>query len=136
MGFTSGSTGDPKAFIRSHQSWMSSFDCTHIDFHIHENDHVLIPGSLIYSHFLYGAISTLFLGGTLYILEKFSCLPNIITFTSTHPISVLYLVPTMVEALLKEETVITTPLKIISSGAKWEEILKKECKVCSLPIYV
>ncbi|MCM3023086.1 AMP-binding protein [Heyndrickxia ginsengihumi] len=127
MGFTSGSTGNPKAFIRSHQSWIESFKCNLIDFHIQENDRILIPGSLIYSHFLYGAVSTLFLGGTVYLLAKFSATETI-SFLHEHPISVIYTVPTMIEALLKKGAVISTPIKIISSGAKWEEHSKQKVK--------
>ncbi|MGM0873215.1 MAG: AMP-binding protein [Bacillota bacterium] len=120
MGFTSGSTGEPKAFIRSHESWINSFDCNRFDFHIEEKDHVLIPGSLIHSHFLYGAISTLFLGGTVYLLEKFSIIQSL-EWIHTQPISVIYVVPTMLEAFLREKVMIEKNLKIISSGAKWEE---------------
>ncbi|USK60077.1 AMP-binding protein [Peribacillus asahii] len=119
LGFTSGSTGEPKAFIRSHQSWIASFECNLYDFHIDANDHVLIPGALIHSHFLYGAISTLYLGGTVYVLEKFS-VPQTLSILEAEPISVVYFVPTMIEALLREEEVIERPVKIISSGAKWE----------------
>ena len=80
MGFTSGTTGDPKAFIRSHESWVTSFECNRYDFHLDETDHVLIPGALIHSHFLYGAISTLHLGATIYLLEKFSLLKHYHSF--------------------------------------------------------
>jgi len=118
MGFTSGSTGKPKAFIRSHRSWVKSFDCNIVDFHMKKDDHVLIPGALIHSHFLYGAISTLFLGGTVHLLENFNPVMTL-NILKNDPISIMYSVPTMVEALLKEEEMITRTIKIFSSGAKW-----------------
>lgn len=34
MGFTSGSTGTAKAFLRAQQSWVHSFDCNVHDFHM------------------------------------------------------------------------------------------------------
>lgn len=120
MGFTSGTTGEPKAFIRSHDSWVASFDCNRIDFHITENDRVLIPGALIHSHFLYGAISTLYIGGTVFLLEKFS-VSQTLTFIEKQPITTIYFVPTMISALLKHNSTIETPIKILSSGAKWED---------------
>lgn len=60
IGFTSGTTGKPKAFVRSQNSWLASFECNRINFELNELDHVFIPGALIHSHFLYGAISTLY----------------------------------------------------------------------------
>ncbi|KKI94039.1 acyl-CoA synthetase [Bacillus sp. SA1-12] len=127
MGFTSGSTGEPKAFIRSHESWVQSFACTQFDFHISKDDHVLIPGSLIHSHFLFGAISTLFLGGSVYLLSKFSPAQSL-EFIETKPITVIYVVPTMLEAFLKDGCQTKKQLKIISSGAKWEEFTKQRIK--------
>lgn len=120
LGFTSGSTGQPKAFIRSHNSWIESFSCSQFDFHIKKEDHVLIPGALIHSHFLFGAISTLFLGGTIYLMEIFSPTQTL-SFIQTNPITVVYVVPTMIAAFLKEMYTIEKHVKIISSGAKWEE---------------
>lgn len=119
MGFTSGSTGEPKAFIRNHQSWIASFECNKFDFQIDEHDYVLVPGSLLYTHFLYGVISTLYLGGTVYLLEKFSPFRTI-SVLQLHPITVVYVVPTMVEALLNEPTIVEKTVTFISSGAKWE----------------
>jgi long-chain acyl-CoA synthetase len=127
MGFTSGSTGEPKAFIRSHDSWVASFDCNKFDFHLDQTDHVLVPGALIHSHFLYGAISTLYLGGTVYLLEKFSPV-QALTFIQTYPISTVYVVPTMIEAFLKNGRTVEKPLKILSSGAKWSEKSKQEIR--------
>lgn len=127
MGFTSGSTGEPKAFIRSQNSWVASFDCTCVDFQINESDSVLIPGPLIHSHFLYGAISTLYLGGTVYLMEKFSA-KQALAFIESDPITVIYVVPTMIAAFLKEDHNIKKPMKILSSGAKWEENSKQEIR--------
>ncbi|OIK16272.1 acyl-CoA synthetase [Bacillus sp. MUM 116] len=127
MGFTSGTTGNPKAFIRSHNSWVESFACNHIDFQMDEKDHVLIPGALIHSHFLYGAISTLYLGGTVYLLEKY--IPSqALAWIDVKPITVIYLVPTMISSLFKTGQSIERPIKILSSGAKWEEHSKQQVR--------
>jgi long-chain acyl-CoA synthetase len=120
MGFTSGTTGEPKAFIRSHDSWVASFQCNIIDFKMDASDEVLIPGALIHSHFLFGAISTLYLGGTVVLLEKFLS-GKALSVIGTHSISTVFVVPTMVHAFLKEEMIVTKKIKMISSGAKWED---------------
>jgi long-chain acyl-CoA synthetase len=125
IGFTSGTTGNPKAFVRSQDSWMASFDCNRFDFELHESDHVFIPGALIHSHFLYGAISTLYLGGTVYLLDKFSPSEGH-SWIQTYPITTMYVVPTMIEAFLKQGIQIKKAIKILSSGAKWSERSKLE----------
>ncbi|MCY8202153.1 MULTISPECIES: acyl-CoA synthetase [unclassified Bacillus (in: firmicutes)] len=125
MGFTSGSTGKPKAFTRSHRSWIESFTCTESDFSISSNDTVLIPGTLMSSHFLYGAISTLFLGGTVCLLKKFSP-SQTKEWLNREPVSVLYTVPTMTDALTRIEGFPSNPVKVISSGADWPAESKKK----------
>ncbi|KXZ20847.1 acyl-CoA synthetase [Bacillus nakamurai] len=115
-GFTSGSAGKPKAFTRSHRSWLESFSCTKRDFRISPQENVLIPGTLRSSHFLYGAVSTLFLGGTVMLQKKFN--PAEIKNRLAQA-DVLYTVPTMTDALMSIEAFPDKALKLISSGADW-----------------
>ncbi|MDR7073413.1 AMP-binding protein [Fictibacillus barbaricus] len=127
MGFTSGSTGKPKCFVRSHRSWVKSFDCSEKEFGFSEKDIVLIPGPLVHSLFLYAAVSTLFLGGTVKLLQKFSA-RKMLTEIKAGCLTALYAVPTMLAALASEieksDPQSSSLKKIISSGAKWEPGLK------------
>ncbi|WP_163536424.1 AMP-binding protein [Gracilibacillus sp. YIM 98692] len=124
IGFTSGSTGTPKAFVRSHASWVETFRCNQQDLGMTEDDHVLIPGSFVNSTFLYGAISTLFEGATVYLLRKFSA-GNVMRCIDKYPISVVYVVPTMIQALLKENYLSEKKVAFISTGAKLLPSVKK-----------
>lgn len=125
MGFTSGSTGSPKAFIRRQQSWIESFQMTASVFGITHKDHVLILGTLLSSHFLYGAISTLYFGGTVTLLEKFvpEKAKNIL---ERGDITAIYTVPTMTESLLQMDAFGKNPLLVLSSGADWGSSSKKQ----------
>ncbi|EEL86831.1 acyl-CoA synthetase [Bacillus cereus] len=127
MGFTSGSTGKAKAFLRAQQSWVHSFDCNVHDFHMKKEDSILIAGTLVHSLFLYGAISALFLGQTVHITRKFVPV-QVLSSIKIENISVMYTVPTMLESLYKENKVIESEMKIISSGAKWEAEAKEKMK--------
>ncbi|MFB7141942.1 AMP-binding protein [Gottfriedia sp. NPDC056225] len=129
VGFTSGTTGSPKAFMRSQNSWVASFDCNRFDFGLDESDVTLIPGALIHSHFLYGAVSSLYLGGTVFLLEKFSAI-NLLSMMNNLPISTIYVVPTMIEALVREGNQVNKAMKILSSGAKWTK--KSKIEFCQL----
>lgn len=127
MGFTSGSTGKAKAFLRAQQSWVHSFDCNVYDFHMRKEDSILIAGTLVHSLFLYGAISALYEGQTVHVMRKF--IPDqVLDKLETENISVMYTVPTMLESLYKENRIIENKMKIISSGAKWEAEAKEKIK--------
>ncbi|MDM5298878.1 AMP-binding protein [Bacillus pumilus] len=127
MGFTSGSTGSPKAFVRGQQSWMESFRMTAAAFGISEHDHVLILGTLLSSHFLYGAISTLYFGGSVTLLEKFST-EKVKLMLQENDITALYTVPTMTQALLSNRSLYDRPFKMISTGAEWSQASKEKLK--------
>ena len=125
IGFTSGTTGRPKAFVMSDRSWVQSFSSSQYDFQLNGMDEVLIPGALVHSHFLYGAICGLYFGSSVYILETFSPV-TALQRINDYPISVLYVVPTMVEAMAANGTRMVKHLTIISSGAKWNEHSKEK----------
>ncbi|PFV76396.1 acyl-CoA synthetase [Bacillus sp. AFS059628] len=127
MGFTSGSTGKAKAFLRAQQSWVHSFDCNIHDFHMKKEDSILIAGTLVHSLFLYGAISALHIGKTVHIMRKFIS-DQVLDRLEIEHISVMYVVPTMLESLYKENRVKGNGIKIISSGAKWEAEAKEKIK--------
>ncbi|PPK65482.1 AMP-binding protein [Actinokineospora auranticolor] len=119
VGFTSGSTGRPKAAVRAHRSWTRTFDRYDEEFGIGPDDHVLVPGSLGHSHFLFGAVHALAAGATLHLLPRFD--PDLVlTRVREHPVTVLYLVPTMFEALVDHGRghfpLVRT---VLSAGAKW-----------------
>ncbi|WP_338473070.1 AMP-binding protein [Niallia sp. XMNu-256] len=127
IGFTSGSTGKPKAFVRSQKSWVESFPCNTVDIGIEPGDHALIPGSFISSTFLFGALGTLFYGGTIYVLKKFNP-SQFMSHLQTFPISTIYVVPTMLQALIEAGHTYDGSVRILSTGAKWLPSTKQEMR--------
>ncbi len=124
MGFTSGTTGVPKGFVRSHRSWVKSFEGSAVEFGLTSHDVVFSPGALVHSTFLYAAVHALHIGATVVLLEKF--IPsNWISAIVKWRVSVLYMVPTMFEAVSLELEKQCGHLEgngiraILSAGAKW-----------------
>jgi long-chain acyl-CoA synthetase len=123
VGFTSGSTGRPKGFVRNHRSWLRSFAASAEVFAITGNDHVLAPGPLDHSLFLYAAVHGLSAGATVHLHRRFA--PDAVIETLTrHPVTRVYLVPTMLAALVRTADRCGRPqfpevASVICSGARW-----------------
>lgn len=64
IGITSGTTGEPKLFVRDQRSWAATLDRSDRTFDIAEGDRVAVPGVLDHTHFLYGALHALTRGAT------------------------------------------------------------------------
>ncbi|MGI8315245.1 AMP-binding protein [Halobacillus mangrovi] len=128
IGYTSGTTGRPKGFMRTHMSWAECFPYCSDVFHLGSEDHILSPGPLVHSHFLFAAMQTLHSGATLYLCEVFDR-EEVFQVLNRLPISVMYIVPTMFESLLvHKQTEFYGVKRILSSGAKWDKGSKNKVR--------
>ncbi|MGP4078378.1 AMP-binding protein [Pseudalkalibacillus sp. R45] len=119
LGYTSGTSGKPKGFIRTQESWTESFRNTACEYTLHAGDQVIITGSLAHSLFLYGALHSLSTGATVELLDHFSAEATAGRVRNDKK-TIVYVVPTMLEALLNESYPQWKAINlIISSGSKW-----------------
>lgn len=120
IGFTSGTTGEPKAFIRSHRSWLASLDAAAVEFPVGEDEHVLAPGRLLHSLVLYAVVETLSSGATAHLLVDFD--PGVgLGILRHHPITRIHGVPTMYTALCQAVAAderFPAVRRLLSGGAK------------------
>ncbi len=119
-GFTSGSTGGPKGFVRSQQSWLDSFDADQDVFGLKPEDVIIAPGNLAHSLFIYAAIRSLYLGATVLIFSNFR--PNRIRrMMEQHHASVIYATPTQLRSLMDcpQGEPLDSLRLILSSGSKF-----------------
>ena len=97
VGFTSGSSGRPKAFVRSHRSWWESFERFTGLCPIDPEGTVLVPGPLSSSHFLFGALHALHAGATVELVTSSEYSPEHVAsrLAQIQRFAGLYVVPTM-----------------------------------------
>ena len=121
IGFTSGTTGQPKGYRRTHQSWIKSFEGTNALIRQSCNQNTTVFGSMHYSLSLYTLMQTLYFGQTFILNPHFSTKRLIGLVKQTESLT-CYLVPTMIHALVSklevQNEVLTENYTIISSGAK------------------
>lgn len=128
IGFTSGTTGMPKGYMRSHSSWINSFKATKEAFQLNNMEHVLAPGPFVHSLSLFALIQSLYSGSTFHITNEFNA-RGILQWCEQIPDAILYVVPTMIESMMQEAMPGQTQIQaIISSGGIWSEASKKRCK--------
>lgn len=121
VGFTSGTTGRPKGFVRSHRSWLRSIEASAPVLGIAAGEHLLAPGPLEHSLFLYAAVHGLSAGATVHLQPRFAPHAALRTLARL-PVSRLVVVPAMLGALLRaagERTRLPGVRAVISSGARW-----------------
>ena len=120
-GFTSGSTGDPKGFCRDHRSWLKSFELSQAEFSIGPKNRIVVPGSLVHSLHLYGAVHGLHAGASVVLCPRFS--PKTLADRLREGAgTVFYATPTQIyyvaEELKRSGPAATVGL-VLASGAKW-----------------
>lgn len=127
LGFTSGSTGIPKGFIRNHESWLTSFTAGEMAFQYDQDDIMMAPGPLSHSLSLYGAVHALHIGATFYLTTSFSAVTTF-DLLKAGKATVIYAVPTMLNGLAGQLSTVKRNITILSSGAKLETTIKNNLK--------
>ncbi|MBA2673897.1 AMP-binding protein [Ramlibacter sp.] len=123
VGFTSGSTGLPKGYRRSHASWTRGFAGDAAEFGIGSEDVILVPGPMAHSLAPYAIVRGLNAGAKVLFARRF--VPaSIWRLMARERATVLYCVPTQLKMLLDytEDHPTDAPDSVrlvLSTGSKW-----------------
>lgn len=128
IGFTSGTTGNPKGFMRTHLSWISSFEATSEAFQLINMAHIMAPGPFVHSLSLFSLMQSLHSGATFHIVQHFRA-RKVLAICEQYPNMILFVVPTMIESLMLDALPGQSHIQaLISSGGKWSEASKERCR--------
>lgn len=118
IGFTSGTTGLPKAYYRNEPSWIASYKMN--ETLISQNHDVLVaPGPIEHSLTLYTCMYALYSGRTFSGQDDFDAKQLIQSLESTNQATMaLFVVPTMLSTILTYDLSHISIGTILSSGAK------------------
>ena len=122
VGFTSGSTGLPKGFSRSHRSWTRSFQACLDTFGPAAALPVVAPGSLSHSLFLFAMLLGLWTGAGVHVQDRFSA-PACLDTLEALAACCLVAVPSQLMLLLavgeRRGRSVAGVRLILISGARW-----------------
>lgn len=133
LGFTSGSSGQPKGFVRPHRTWTESFCHSAAEFGSTADDRVLAPGPLSHGLSLYAVIEALSRGATALIQTR----PDpseVLASIEKNDVTTLVVVPTMLDVVVEHasENVYAGVKQIITAGAKLSPLLRQRAS-CVFP---
>lgn len=123
IGYTSGSSGQPKGFRRHHRSWTESLRLCVDTFGPEVTGTVLAPGRISHSLFLFGMLLGLWTGGGARVQQRHSAARTLATLASGQA-TVLVAVPSQLLMLLnlsqrRGSAPITATRQVLISGAPW-----------------
>lgn len=100
IGFTSGSTGYPKGFRRTHRSWLASFTAAEEAFGLSARDSIMVPGGLSHSLHLFAAVHGLHMGAQVHLARAFSP-RQVLKTMAENGCTTLYATPTQLQLLAR-----------------------------------
>lgn len=100
LGLSSGTSGTPKAFVRSAASWHASFEASARYFSVSGDTRTLAPGPMAASMNLYALGESLFTGGTFIALPQFSA-DAALAAMAEHQVNRIVLVPAVLELIAR-----------------------------------
>jgi long-chain acyl-CoA synthetase len=123
VGFTSGTTGLPKGYRRSHHSWVESFHAATHAFGIRHDDVVIAPGTLTHSLFLFALTHSMHVGAHCALSRSFRP-DQTLSLIREKAGTTLFGVPVqlgLMGLLASGGFAATSVRRVISSGSKWRE---------------
>ncbi|MGR3713008.1 MAG: AMP-binding protein [Shimia sp.] len=124
VGFTSGTTSEPKAFARARHSWRASLDASRLAFALTDQSHTFSPGPLAHGISLYTLAETLDLGATFHTITRFDLADAHRAMTATRRIVA---VPSLLAALC-HGTPQDQVVEITTAGAKLDPALLSKAR--------
>ncbi|MBY5767122.1 AMP-binding protein [Rhizobium laguerreae] len=120
IGFTSGTTAEPKAYYRSRAQWRRSLDRGRVVFELEDAPSTMCPGALAHGLALYALVEALDAGATFHSVRKWDPLAVARTLSSWH-VKRLVAVPTHIAGIARAwtgEPVLTSLRDVLTAGAK------------------
>ncbi|MCL6593941.1 MAG: AMP-binding protein, partial [Alicyclobacillus sp.] len=128
IGYTSGTTGQPKGIRRTHASWLSSFPAMTQEFNLRPGARILVPGPLCYSASLIAALHAFALGGTAEVHARFDA--EYVSYRlASGEVDAVFMVPALYRDLAEWQSgagVCTHPVHLITAGDKMPARLKQQ----------
>ncbi|WP_027664495.1 class I adenylate-forming enzyme family protein [Rhizobium leguminosarum] len=120
IGFTSGTTGEPKAYYRSREQWRRSLDRGRVVFELEDAPSTMCPGALAHGLALYALVEAVDVGATFHSVRKWD--PVVVARTlSSRQVERLVAVPTHIAGIARAwagEPALTSLRDVLTAGAK------------------
>ncbi|MGO7634746.1 class I adenylate-forming enzyme family protein [Rhizobium leguminosarum] len=120
IGFTSGTTAEPKAYYRSREQWRRSLDRGRVVFELEDAPSTMCPGALAHGLALYALVEAFDAGGTFHSVRKWDPVAVARTLSSWQ-VERLVAVPTHIAGIARAwavEPALTSVRDVLTAGAK------------------
>ena len=126
---TGGTSGSPKVIVRTHASWIKSFDTNAQMFSYVDTDSIAGLGSLNHPLALYGIMEGAYVGICVHALSALKPSEQS-AHMQDHECTILYATPTQLRLLPKNKALLGIRLILCGGGALSDEVRKHVMTVC------